>query len=194
MMSHFTNQKLKPLFVKKIIYFVASACILLISCQKEDNPTSTTADFSAKIDGHPYTFTLTNASLLRNPKQLDITLTSTDGQKRITFILAEATEFGNAVTVKKYVLNPYPVDNPSTTNVDESNISKSFSTYGTATGNSWKYDLHYEDGFFTVSTCDVSSTTISATFQTSLTDQNDNTHVIKITEGKLNNIKYTVVN
>jgi hypothetical protein len=196
--------------MKKIYLILFSSIILLFSCQKsisDFDPTTTQGtgttpntaggSFVATIDSKQFSFTVTSATLLRsqslNEKRLDVTGTSADGTKRIIITLGEETYQGNAVTVKKYILNAFPDDDPSTPNIDESLTTQGYTTYGTASGNNWLYSVYDENGSFTVTGCDASTTLISGTFETTLTDLFDNS-VIKITAGKLTNVKYSVLN
>jgi len=195
--------------MKKIYLILLSSIVLVSSCQKtiSDFDPSTSqgtgtptgsGSFVATIDGKQFTFTITAATLLRsqaaNEKRLDVTGTSTDGTQRIIITLGEETYQGNAVTVKSYVLNAFPEDDPATPTIDESLTTQGFTTYGTASGSNWIYGIYDEKGSFTVSSCDASTTLISGTFSTTLTDLNDSTHIVTITAGKLTNVKYTILN
>lgn len=201
--------------MKKICLILFSTIISFTSCQKsisDFDPSSTqgtgtttpttpptaSGSFVATVDGKALSFSVTAATLLRsqpaNEKRLDVTGTSADGTKRIIITLGEETYQGNAVTVKKYVLNPFPDDDPSTPNIDESLYTQGFTTYGTALGGNWIYGIYDENGSFTVTSCSASATLISGTFETTLTDLLDSTHIVKITAGKLTNVKYTVLN
>jgi hypothetical protein len=200
--------------MKKIYFILICNIILFSSCQKSINdfdpsttqgtgttpttPTTGSGNFVATVDGKQVNFTVTAATLVRsqaaNEKRIDVTGTSTDGTKRIIITLGEETYQGNAITVKKYVLNAYPEDDPSTPTIDESLDIQGYTTYGTASGSNWIYGVYDEKGVFTVTSCDASTTLISGTFATTLTDLLDSTHIVTITAGKLTNIKYTVVN
>jgi len=198
--------------MKKIYLVLLSVLVIASSCQKSisdfdpstapvTDPGGTkpgTGSFEASINGTKINFTITAATLLRsttlNEKRMDITGTSTDGTKRLTITLGEETSQGNAMSVKTYTLNAFPDDDPATPNVDESLTTQGFSTYGTASGANWIYDIYDEKGSCTITSCDASTKLVSANFQTTLTDMIDNTHVITITAGKLSNIKYTVLN
>jgi hypothetical protein len=161
-------------------------------------PSTASGSFVATVDGKALSFSVTAATLVRsqavNEKRMDVTGTSTDGTKRITLTLGEETYQGNAVSVKKYILNPFPDDDPSTPDIDESLYTQGYTTYGTSTNGNWIYGVYDENGICTVSSCDASKTLITATFATTLTDLTDTTNVIKITAGKLTNIKYSVLN
>jgi hypothetical protein len=185
--------------MKKAIILLMTISLCVSACKKtNDTAAASSSTFEAKIEGQKIVFNVTASHLVRsavdNEKRLDITGTSTDGSKRITLTLGEETSVGNGVTVKKYVLNAFPEDNPNTPNIDESLITQGFSSYGTSLNGNWLYNIYNEAGSFTVTSCNSSSTIISGTFETTLTDMNDNTIVIHITEGKMNNIKYTVLN
>jgi len=199
--------------MKKIYFVLFSSIVLACSCQKSisDFDPSTTpvnpggtpvtggGSFEATINGTKISFSVTSATLLRstslNEKRMDITGTSTDGSKRLIITLGEETAQGNAMTVKTYTLNAFPPDDPATPNIDESLTTQGFTTYGTTLGNnSWLYDIYDENGSFTMSSCDASAKLVSGSFQTTLTDMIDNTHVVTITAGKLSNVKYTVMN
>jgi hypothetical protein len=199
--------------MKKIYLVLLSSLILVSSCQKSisdfdpstpsGNPGGTkpgngSGSFEATIDGTKITFSITAATLLRstslNEKRMDITGTSTDNTKRIIITLGEETSQGNTMSVKTYTLNAFPDDDPATPNIDESLTTQGFTTYGTASGANWIYDIYDEKGSFTVTSCDESSKLVSGNFETTLTDMNDSTHVIKITAGKLTDVKYSVLN
>jgi hypothetical protein len=201
--------------MKKIYLILLSSIILASSCQKSisdfdpsmapsGNPGGTqpgngSGSFEATIDGTKISFSITAATLLRstslNEKRMDITGTSTDGTKRLIVTLGEETAQGNAMTVKTYTLNAFPLDDPATPNIDESATTQGFTTYGTTLGNnSWLYDIYDENGSFSITSCDASSRLVSGTFQTTLTDMIDNTHIVTITAGKLTNVKYSVLN
>jgi hypothetical protein len=99
------------------------------------------------------------------------------------------------MTVKPYVLNAFPEDDPGTPDVDESFTTQGFSTYSTSLGNNnWFTDVYNEDGLFTVTACDSANTIVSGTFQTTLRDFNTDTTVLSVTNGKLTNVKYLVGN
>jgi hypothetical protein len=185
--------------MKKLLTLLMVTGLFLPSCKKSDDTATTAANtFEAKIDGQKIVFNVTASHLIRsaadNEKRLDITGTSTDGSKRITLTLGEETSIGNGVTVKKYILNAFPEDDPNTPNIDESLSTQGFSSYGISLNGNWLYNIYNEAGSFTVTSCNSSSTIVSGTFETTLTDMNDNTIVIHITEGKMNNIKYTLLN
>lgn len=199
----------------KHIYLILLSMIVLASCQKTitdfdpsqkpgtdpgtTTPTSGSGSFVATVNGQQLNFAVSGATLLRstvsNEKRMDIVGTSPDGKQRISITLAEETAKGNGVTVKKYVLNAFPPDDPSTPTIDESLYTEGFTMYGTNLGNdTWLYDLYEENGSLTVTACDESSKLVSGTFQTSLVGMIDTTKIVKITAGKLTNIKYTVLN
>ncbi len=200
--------------MKKIYFLLLSCIVIASSCQKSisdfdpsmvpvsdpggTKPGNGSGSFDATINGTKISFSVTAATLLRSTtlseKRMDITGTSTDGTKRLTITLGEETAQGNAMSVKAYVLNAFPDDDPATPNIDESLTTQGFSTYGTASGANWIYDIYDEKGTCTVTSCDASTKLVSANFETTLTDMNDSTHIITITAGKLSNIKYTVLN
>ena len=199
--------------MRNIYLILLIGLVLLSSCQKtisdfdpSTNPTGTPAtpttasgSFEATVDGQKFMFNIISATLLRstadNEKRLDMAGVSADGKKRIIITLGEETSQGNAVTVKKYVLNAFPEDDPATPNIDESATTQGFTTYSAGPGNNnWITNVYDETGSFTVTSCDASATRISGTFETTLTDLNDSSIVIKITAGKIANVKYTVLN
>ncbi|MEP6750734.1 MAG: hypothetical protein ABJB86_23570 [Bacteroidota bacterium] len=202
--------------MKKIFFALICNLILFSSCQKSISdfdpsttqgtgsgttptaPTNGSGNFVATVDGKQLTFNVTAATLVRsqaaNEKRIDVTGTSSDGTKRIILTLGEETSVGNSITVKKYILNAYPEDDPSTPTIDESLDIQGYTTYGIASGSNWMYGVYDEKGSCTVTSCDAAATLISATFATTLTDLLDSTHIVSITAGKLTNIKYTVVN
>jgi hypothetical protein len=195
----------------KFYLALVSIVLLLCSCQKSisdfdpstahgstGNPANGSGSFVAMVDGKQLSFTVNGATLVRsaiyNEKRLDITGTSTDDSTHMILTLGEETAQGDAVTVKSYVLNAFPPDDPATPAIDESVTTQGFTTYGIAHNNGWLYNVFDENGSCTVSSCDASSHLVSATFETTLTDLLDASHVVKITAGKLTNIKYIVVN
>jgi hypothetical protein len=206
----------RNLAMRKIYFFLFGTVIFVSSCQKSisdfdptqqpgtgtgttpTTPGAASGSFAATINGKQQNFTVTSATLIRsaiyNEKRLDIAGTSADGTKKIIITLGEETSVGNAVTVKSYVLNAFPPDDPSTPNIDESLTTQGFTTYGILNAGNWEYDVYDEDGSFAVTSCSATTTLISGTFQTMLTDLNDSTHIIKITAGAVNNVKYTVLN
>ncbi len=198
--------------MKKIYFLLISSVLLLSSCQKsisDFDPSSTqgggatnppgSGSFEATVNGQKVTFKLYAATLLRstatNQKRLDISAISADSSKRIILTLGEETASGNAFTVKKYTLNPFPDDDPATPSVDESLTTQGFTTYSTGLGsNSWLTSVYDELGSFTITSCDANSKLVSGTFETTLNDLLDPAVIIKITAGKITNIKYTVLN
>jgi|GEM_PF-1221627 len=197
--------------MRKIFLGLLSGVLLLSSCQKSisdfdpsTSPTGTTTttsggSFVATVDGQQLTYNVVQATLLRSvtdhEKRMDIVGVSADNKKRIIVTLGEETALGNSVTVKSYVLNAFPPDDPATPTIDESLTTQGFTTYSTGDGNNnWVTNIYDENGSFTVTSCDANTKLISGSFATTLTDMNDNTHIVKITAGKLTNIKYTVLN
>ncbi|MEP7277843.1 MAG: hypothetical protein ABI813_04305 [Bacteroidota bacterium] len=190
-----------------LILFIAIT--LAASCQKaisDFDPATTTTQppsngsgsFEATINGEKKSFTVKAATLVRNlaanEKRMDITGISTDNKTTLILTLGEEISQGNTVTVKKYVLNAFPDDDPATPGIDESLYTQGFTTYGIAIGSNWLYDVFEENGSCTVSNCDAAATRISGEFETTLTDLIDATHIVRITAGKFTNIKYTVQN
>jgi hypothetical protein len=191
----------KNIAIKKANATGIAAITLFTACQKSsDSAAAGGTAFTATVNGKNITFNLTTATLLRsvntNQKRLDITGTSTDGSIRLIITLGEETAVGNGVSVKAYVLNPFPPDDPSTPNIDESLTTQGFTTYSTSLGNNnWFTNVYDENGSFTVCACDSNSKTVSGNFQTTLTDNYNNPGtVITITNGKMTNIKYAVLN
>ncbi len=200
--------------MKRICLILLGTCILASSCQKSVSdfdpssnpgtgtgtmpPTTGSGSFVATINGKQYNFNITAASLLRstasNEKRMDITGTSTDNTQRIILTLGEETSQGNAVSVKSYALNAFPVDDPNTPNIDESLYTQGFTTYGTGTNNNWIYGIYDENGACTITSCNASTQLVSGNFETQLVDMIDPTHVVQITKAVFSNIKYTVLN
>ncbi len=185
--------------MKKITALLALGVILFASCSKSKDSAASGKTFEATIDGKSYVFNINSATLLRsaadNEKRLDIAGTSTDGSKRLIITLGEETSQGNGVSVKTYVLNPFPEDDPNTPNVDESLTTQGFTTYSTSLGNNnWLTDVYNENGSFQVTSCDETNKVISGTFHTDLVDFSTGTVTIKVTAGKIANVKYTVLN
>ncbi len=200
--------------MKKIYFLLISSVLLFSSCQKSisdfdpstnqgggttNPPSGTSGSFEATVNGQKVSFKLYAATLLRstatNQKRLDISAISADSSKRIIITLGEETALGNAFTVKKYTLNPFPEDDPATPNVDESMTTQGFTTYSTGLGNnSWITSVYDELGSFTITSCDANTKLVSGTFETTLNDLLDPAVIIKITAGKITNVKYTVLN
>jgi len=186
--------------MKKISIMFLFGALYFTACKKNDGSSNSSgATFTATVNGKATTFNIFQATLLRstqdNEKRMDIGGISTDKTKRVIITLGIETSQGSGMTVKPYVLNPFPQDDPSTPDVDESLTTQGFTTYSTSLGNnSWFTDVYNEDGLFAVSACDSAHTTISGTFQTTLKDFNTDTTVVSITSGKLTNVKYTVMN
>lgn len=186
--------------MKQTLLFFLGSVLLFAACKKSDGSGSTsTSTFTATVNGTATTFKISQATLLRstaaNEKRMDILGTSTDNKSRLIITLGLETSEGSGMTVKSYVLNPFPEDDPSTPDVDES-IPQGFTTYSTYLGNNnWYTDTYDEQGLFTITSCDSAHTTVSGTFATTLTDNNGSTPIsISITDGKMDNVKYTVVN
>lgn len=192
-----------------IIIFIC----FISSCQKEISysdlsqqpapdidPLSNTLSggFSARIDGKRVDFTVISATLRRytitNEKRLDMTGISIDNTKKITITIGEKNSVGGALTTKKYILNPFPTDDPLTPNIDESMYIQGYTIYGTVSGVYWLFDIYNESGIFTVVSCDASTTLLSGFFETTLIDQANNSRIIKITDGVAKNIKYKIIN
>lgn len=185
--------------MKKTLFILLAAAgtIYFTACKKSDsgNPGKT---FTATVNGKVTTFNISQATLIRsqsaNEKRLDIVGTSTDSSKRLIITLGIETSQGSGMTVKPYVLNAFPEDDPNTPE-DESLTTQGFTTWSTSPGNgNWFTDVYNENGLCTVTSCDSAHTTISANFQTTLKDYNMDTVVVSITNGKLSNVKYTVMN
>ncbi|HVU57889.1 MAG TPA: hypothetical protein VHD83_22665 [Puia sp.] len=186
--------------MKKISAMFLLGALCFTACKKSNSSTPTTdATFTATVNGKETTFNIFQATLIRSTdtheKRMDIGGISTDNTKRVIITLGIETDQGNGMTVKPYVLNPFPEDDPGTPDVDESMTTQGFSTYSTSLGNnSWLTDVYNEDGLFTISACDSAHTTVSGTFQTTLKDFNTDTTVLSLTNGKMTNVKYMVLN
>lgn len=198
--------------MKKVYFLLLSTVVLFSSCQKSisdfdpstnqgggTGTTSSNGSFEATVNGQKINFKLYAATLIRstatNQKRLDISAISADSSKRIIITLGEETALGNAFTVKKYTLNPFPDDDPATPTIDESMTTQGFTTYSTGLGsNSWLTSVYDELGSFTITSCDGNTKLVSGTFETTLNDLLDPAVVIKITSGKITNVKYTVLN
>lgn len=198
--------------MKKIYFVLLGSIISLSSCQKSIsdfdpsqqpvtgiNQTSNTINggLTATIDGKLLHFTVVSAILKRfpltNEKRMDIAAISTDNRKKIIITLGEKTAQGNEMTKKKYILNAFPADDPTTPNIDESAHSQGYTTYGTLNGTGLTFDIYDEVGSFTVGSCDASTRLISGTFETTLTIQSGIRQITKITSGNIMNVKYRVI-
>ena len=186
--------------MKKISAFLLLGALCFAACKKNsDSQPANSTTFTASLNGKATTFNVSQATLLRsqgdNEKRMDIVGTSTDNTKRLVITLGVETYMGTGMTVKSYVLNPFPEDDPSTPNVDESLTTQGFTTYSTALGGGgWLTDVYNEQGSFTITSCDSAHTTVSGTFQTVLKDMDTDTAVLTVSNGKITNLKYTVLN
>jgi len=189
--------------MKKIsaTFLLGALALYFTACKKSDGSGggSSSSTFTATVNGKATTFNIFQATLLRstqtNEKRMDIGGISTDKTQRVIITLGIETSNGSGMTVKPYALNPFPEDDPSTPDVDESLTTQGFTTFSTSLGNnSWLTDVYNEDGLFTVSACDSAHTTITGTFQTTLKDFNTDTVVFSVTNGKMTNVKYSVLN
>ncbi|MDO6432907.1 hypothetical protein Q4E93_20025 [Flavitalea sp. BT771] len=184
--------------MKKSTSVLLIATLFFTACKK-DSSTKTSSTFTASVNGQATTFNVFQATLLRstgdNEKRMDIAGTSTDGSKQFIITLGIETATGNGMTVKSYVLNAFPEDDPSTPNIDESATTQGFTTYSTKmSGGGWLTDVYNEQGLFNLSSCDSTNHIISGTFQTTLRDMTSGDIVVDIKDGKMSNIKYTVMN
>ena len=186
--------------MKKTLSILLIGIFCFAACKKSNNSNNSSNDtFTATVNGKATTFIVNSITLARsqpyNQKRMDITSISQDNSKRIVITLGLQTYLGTGMTVKSYVLNPFPEDDLSTPNVDESETTQGFTTYSSSIGNSWLTNVYDEQGSFIITACDSAHTMVSGTFQTTLTD---NTVVpatsISIKDGKISNLKYTVVN
>lgn len=180
--------------------FVLLAGILCITACKKSNSSSGNSTFSATVNGKATTFNVVSATLLRsqpaNEKRMDITGISADKSQEMIITLGLETSLGSGMTVKSYVLNPFPPDDPNTPNIDESLTTQGYTTYMTSLGNgSWFTDVYDEQGTFVISACDSAHTTVSGTFETTLTDSNASPAIsVVIKDGEISNLKYQVLN
>lgn len=184
----------KALFI--LLAGVGISCFT--ACKKSDSSPDSSTTFTATVNGTATTFNISQATLIRsepaNEKRLDIVGTSTDKSKRLVITLGLETSQGTGMTVKPYVLNAFPEDDPNTPE-DESLTTQGFTTWSTTLGNgNWLTDVYNEEGLCTVTACDSAHTTISGNFQTTLRDFDTDTVVVSIKDGKLSNVKYMVLN
>jgi len=186
--------------MKKLLSILLVGILCITACKKSNSNNNSSSTFTATVNGKATTFNVISATLIRsqanNEKRMDISGTSTDSSKRLIITLGLETYLGTGMTVKSYVLNPFPTDDPNTPNIDESATTQGFSTYSTTLGSgNWLTDIYDEQGSFVISACDSAHSTVSGTFQTTLTDNNANPAIsIVIKDGKLSNVKYTVEN
>ena len=186
--------------MKKLLFVVLAGILFITACKKSSSSSNSSSTFTATVSGKATTFNVISATLLRstpdNEKRMDISGTSTDGSKRLIITLGLESSLGSGMTVKSYVLNPFPEDDPNTPNIDESATTQGFTTYSTSLGNNnWLTNIYDEQGSFVISACDSAHTTVSGTFQTTLTDNTTApaTSVV-ITSGTISGLKYMVVN
>src|SRR5450631_1347600 len=118
--------------MKKTVFILLAGILFITSCKKS-NSTSGSSTFTATVNGKATTFNVLAATLLRsqaaNEKRMDISGTSTDNSQRLIITLGMETYLGSGMTAKSYTLNPFPVDDPNTPNVDESLTTEGFTTY-----------------------------------------------------------------
>lgn len=184
--------------MKKALFILLTGVIYFTACKKSDSSGNSSTTFTATVNGKTTTFNISQATLLRseaaNEKRLDIVGTSTDKSERLILTLGIETSKGTGMTVKPYVLNAFPEDDPNTPE-DESLTTQGFTTWSTSLGNgNWFTDVYNEQGLCTVTACDSAHTTISGSFQTTLRDFSTDTVVVSIKDGKLSNVKYIVEN
>jgi hypothetical protein len=184
--------------MKKSTSALLIATLFFTACKK-DSSTKTSSTFTASVNGQATTFNISQATLIRstgdNEKRLDIAGTSTDGSKMFIITLGLETATGNGMTVKSYVLNAFPEDDPSTPDVDESLTTQGFTTYSTKlSGGGWLTDVYNEQGSFNLSSCDSTNHIISGTFQTTMRDMSTGDISVDVKDGKVSNVKYTVLN
>lgn len=182
--------------MKKYSISLVLLSIFFFACSKSDSGGSGSS-FQAKINGTSYNFNLETSHLLRstvtNEKRLDFSGTSTDGTIKLVVTLGEQSSTGNGMSVKLYKIQLFNEDNPSTTEDESLDSDDGFITYGSKVGSNFVFGVYAEKGSMRVSACNESAKTISGTFECTLTDLNNN-NVITISEGKFNNISYTVIN
>lgn len=161
---------------------------LLSACSKKgDTPARDENIFKATINGKAHVFNVVASTLLRSAafqaKRMDITGISEDGSVRLILTLAEETDQGNGMAVKTYQLDP------------DADDTEGFTSYSTSLGNdSWSSLIYGETGTLTITACDVDKKSISGTFETILTGVSNESNVIRITDGKMTNLKYNVLN
>jgi len=186
--------------MKKVLSVLLVGILFITACKKSSSNNNSSSTFTATVNGKATTFNVISATLVRSQaayeKRMDISGTSTDNTKRLIITLGMETSLGTGMTVKSYVLNPFPVDDPNTPNIDESLTTQGFTTYSTTLGNNnWLTNVYDEQGSFVISACDSAHSTVSGTFQTTLTDNTTTPATsIVITSGKVSNLKYTMLN
>ncbi len=184
--------------MRKLFFPLLMASLVFAACKKSNSSGASSSTFTASVNGKATTFNIFQATLLRNTssnqKRMDIAGTSTDNKQRLIFTLGMETAAGNGMKVKSYVLNAFPEDDPNTPE-DESLTTQGFTTLSTPLGNNnWLTDVYSESGLFNLTSCDSAHYTVSGTFQTTLRDYDTDTVVYSITNGKMTNVKYMVVN
>lgn len=195
------------MLIKK--YFILLVfTVALSACQKEVydfDPTQQpstiqpglTGSFTAVVDGVLVNFTVIAATLthysITNEKRMDIAAISYDNKRKIILTIGEKGSQINEITKKKYTLDAFPIDDPSTQNFDESKYSQGYTTYGISDGVVWNFDSYDEEGSFTVLSCDPSKALINGLFETTLTPQSGIGSIIKITSGKITDVKYRFI-
>jgi hypothetical protein len=187
--------------MKKLFTVVIAGIVCVTACKKSNDANTNSGNtFTATVNGQATVFNVKAATLIRsqndNEKRMDITGESLDSSKMLIITLGLESYLGSGMTVKSYVLNPFPVDDPNTPDVDESATTQGYTTYMTSLGNgNWFTDVYDENGTFVLSSCDSAHTLISGSFQTTLTDSNSlPATIVTITAGKISNLKYSVLN
>jgi hypothetical protein len=180
----------------RLFYTAAAAMLLFASCKKDE--TTTAAAFEAKVDGQLTKFNVGQATLVRdngsNMKRLDIVGTSTDGSKRIIVTLAETPASGNSVHTGNYKFHLFNDDDPNTAQDESEDSEDGFVTISTSMGNNnWVTDVYAQTGQFTVTNCDANSRKISGTFNVQVRSLTGGANYT-ITEGRINNVNYQVMN
>ncbi|MGC4037405.1 MAG: hypothetical protein QM764_15700 [Chitinophagaceae bacterium] len=183
--------------MKKIFFLFVICSIVCLSCSKSRDTQADGSTFEATINGKKMVFKVISATLLRstflNEKEFDIIGRASDSTE-LGLTIGEETSQGNGLTTKTYVLNPFPKDDPNTS-VDESlQYIDGFTTYTQYINNIWLTDVYDEKGAFHLTSCDANNHTISGTFESTLTGRSTGTATVVITGGKINNIKYQVLN
>jgi len=187
--------------MNKCLPILCAGILFVAACKKSsDSNSNSSTTFTANVNGKATTFNINSATLIRSTaaheKRMDIQGISTDNSKRLIITLGLETDLGTGMTVKTYTLNPFPDDNPATPNIDESATTDGFSTYSTSLSNgNWLTNVYDEQGSFILSACDSTHSTVSGTFQTTLTDNTVSPAAsITITGGKCSNVKYRMLN
>lgn len=179
---------LTPKFIsmKRIVLASLAALLLFASCKKDKDDNK---PVEVVMDGKKTTLRVSSAELYRqrayNNKALSLTLVTSDEQYRITFGVVEQTADGNSMSVKSYRIG----------DIEEDYI-EGFANVAIKNGSSYTGSGYDGTGTVVITSINEGSKTVSGTFAITLTDLTPANPLrpIVLTEGRFENVKYTVQN